>query len=225
MYLCSLTMWCKKRILSYISIGALLATASCQRYAVPQQQPLYEVTYSGELLLGEPITFQSTAPSNSTFLWLLGDGNESLQQAPTHTFYTLAHNGTEILDDTVTLIINNNIYRPNIKTFRLKPNVEKLKGTHVWKGGYFSLHGNCCAGMADHSLNDTLFGITVTDEYTVKTWGLNLPYLSDSNYYSNDRRASLYNSTRLRYTKDTIYFMQRIGTDTGYAEIRYYHKY
>lgn len=211
----------------YIYTTALLALiiAACGKHPVPKGQQLYEVSYSGEQILGEPMTFQSSAPSNSKFLWIFGDGNESIQQMPTHTYYKLRHDGTTIIEDTVTLIVNNDIYRTNIKSFKLKPNVKKVSGTHVWQGGYISKHGNCCAGLVDHALNDTTFGITIVDEYAVRAYATALPYLADSNYFSNERTRGLYNSIFVRFTKDTLFFKERVGTDTGYFEVRYFHKY
>lgn len=215
------------RIKPFITTTALLALilAACEKHPVPKQQQLYEVSYSGELILGEPITFQSSAPSTSKFWWKFGDGNESIQQAPTHTYYTLKHNGTEILEDTVTLIVNGDIYRPNTKTFKLKPNVKKVAGTHVWLGGRITKHGNCCPGLVDHALNDTTFGSTIVDDYTVRSWGATLPYLADSNYFSNERTRGLYNAVFIKFTADTLYFKQRVGTDTGYAEMTWFHLY
>lgn len=222
-------MCCRKNVFltCLLFLPALLVVTGCQRYPVPKEQPYYDVSYSGEMTLGEPISFQSSAPANSTYLWIFGDGNVSTQASPKYTYYSLKHNGTEILDDTVTLVINNDIYRTNIKTFRLKPGVLKVAGGHVWKGGRFTMYKSCCAGLTNHTLNDTVFNVTVTDDTTVRTWDINLRYLADSNYYSNERRPNVgrFNSTTLIYTKDTLYFRQRTGTDTGWAETTYYHKY
>jgi|GEM_PF-6458747 len=203
----------------------LWTSAGCEKNDVPKQQPTYEISYSGEPELGEPLTFQSTAPAGATYLWEFNDGNFSSQQTPTYTYYTLRNNGADIADDTVTLIVNSDIYRPSYKIFRLKPGVSKVTGTRVWRWGKFITHGSCCPGASSHALNDTTFGVTKTDDYTVKVWGVNLKYLADSNYYSNERSAGWYNATTLIYRKDTMYFIQRTGLDTSWGETVYAHKF
>jgi hypothetical protein len=204
---------------------ALIAAACGEKVPLKNPQSAYDITYSGNLYIGQRLKFQSNAPAGSTYLWKFGDGHVSTQVSPEYTYYSIAHNGTTIIDDTVTLIINNDIYRPNYKFFKLKPNVNDVAGNHVWKGGYFSVHGNCCPGLTDHSLADTSFVVSPIDEYAVGAWSGKLVYLADSNYYSNERSSTRYNATWLRYTKDTLFFMQRSGTVDGYAQTTYFHKY
>ncbi|GAA4469934.1 hypothetical protein GCM10023093_30230 [Nemorincola caseinilytica] len=222
-------MSCHKTIFSacLAFVTALSLLTSCEKYPVPKTQPYYDVTYSGEMILGEPVSFQSSAPANSTYQWIFGDGNISTQASPKYTYYTLKGTGTEIGDDTVTLIINNDIYHPNIKTFKLKPPVPKITGMRTWRGGRFTTYKNCCPGQTNQTLNDTLFNIAMEDENTVRTWNIRLPYLADSNYFSNERSNGVgrFNSTTLIYTKDTIFFRQRTGTDTGWGETTYFHKF
>ncbi len=202
-----------------------LLTGCGEKVPLPHAKTGYEISYSGNLVIGDTISFQSTAPAGSTFKWTFGDGVTSLEATPKHTYYRAQSSGALIIDDTVTLIVNNDIYYPNMKFLRLKPAVQRVKGTHTWKGGKFTLHGGCCPGLTNHALSDTTFVVTVTDSLTVKTWGTNLPFLADSNYFSNERNVGHFNATWLKYTKDTLFFRQRSGTDTGWAETTYYHKY
>jgi hypothetical protein len=209
-----------------LTLGLLFLFASCgEKVPLDGHHPAYDISYSGNLILGEPIRFQSSAPAGSSLLWKFGDGTVSTQFSPTYSYYSIAHVGNTIVDDTVVLIVDNDIYHPNIKYFQLKPCVNKVAGNFFWQGGTFAIHGNCCPGLSDHSLPDTTFKVFPVDDYTVSTWSGKLNYLVDSNYYSNERSSSRYNATWLKYTKDTLYFMQRSGTDTGWAEIRYFHKY
>jgi hypothetical protein len=205
----------------------LLATLqSCgEKVPLPAIKSTYDISYSGNMEIGEKISFQASAPAGSQLLWLFSDGNNSTQVNPEQVFYKLSHNGAAIVDDTVILIVNNDVYHPNVKTFRLRPNVGRLAGVRTWRGGYFSLHGNCCPGITNRSLSDTLFGISVVDSFTLRSWSAVMPYLADSNYYSNERSSGRYNATWLRYTRDTIFFRQRSGSADGWTEITYFHKY
>lgn len=185
----------------------------------------YIISTSGNLVIGDTIQFQSSAPAGTECLWKFGDGHVSIEENPRHVYYSVPSNGAAIVEDTVVFIVNNDIYHPNVKLIKLKPGVQKLNGNRLWKGGYFKLFGSCCPGYVNHPLNDTTFDISVADSFTIKTWDTKLPYLADSNYYSNERKANKYNATYIRYTRDTIYFKQRTGNDTAWAETTYFHKY
>lgn len=185
----------------------------------------YEITYSGELMIGSPIQFQSSAPAGKKLLWQFSDGETSIETAPIHRFYKVSYSGGEIIDDTATLIVDNDIHQPNRIFFRLAPNVPRLIANFNWKGGKFTMHGNCCPGMTNHSLNDTVFRVSMENDMTLKAWGLQLPYLPDSNYYSNFRSASRYNAAWLIYTADTLFFRHTSGNADGWAETSYYHKF
>ncbi|MCF8449654.1 MAG: PKD domain-containing protein [Taibaiella sp.] len=209
-----------------IFLCLLAILQSCgEKVPLPAKNSTYDISYTGNMEIGEKIIFQTDAPAGSQLLWLFSDGNSSTLANPEQVFYKLSYNGAAIADDTVTLIVNNDVYHRNVKTFRLRPNVGKLAGMRAWKGGNFSLHGNCCPGFTNHSLNDTLFGISVADSFTLKSWSAVMPYLADSNYYSNERSSGRYNATWLRYTRDTLFFRQRSGTADGWTEITYFHKF
>jgi hypothetical protein len=227
-YLYALNM--SRRITS-ISLFALassvmaLASGCGEKVPLPATNSTYEISYSGNLALGDTIQFQSSTPAGKQVLWKFGDGESALEASPKHVYYSLAHNGNTIVEDTVILIVDNDIYKPNMKFFVLKPGVEKLAGNFSWKGGYFKMYGNCCPGLTDHGLNDTTFAISIVSETSIKTWGTVLPYLPDSNYYSNDRSsAGKYNGTWIRRTPDTLFFRQRAGSADGWAETTYFHK-
>ncbi len=200
-------------------------TGCGEKVPLPHAKTDYNITYTGDLRIGEVIQFQTDAPSTSTFQWSFGDGQTSIEPSPKHIYYRPAAKGATIVEDTVTVIIDNDIYHPNKITLLLTPPVPKVTGTRTWKGGFFSLHANCCPGLNDHSLNDTLFNVINVNPSTVRSWGVNLPYLADSNYFSNERSVGRYNATYVQYTKDTIFFWQRSGTDTGWAEVRYHYKF
>lgn len=214
------------RHLLLVMIAAML-TGCGEKQNLDTPEPYYDISYTGEAQLGDTLYFTSTAPMNKSHEWDFGNGVTSVELEPRYVFYTMPHNGTTILDDTVTLIVNHAVYRPNIKVIRLRPGISKITGNWVWKGGKVMLYGNCCPGMTAGSLNDTTFAVTAIDTFTVRAGSANLTYLADSNYYSDERHANTghYNSTTLRYTPDTLYFTSRNGTDTGWVETTYYHKY
>jgi hypothetical protein len=214
------------KLLSVSAFALVALVSGCgEKVPLPARKSTYDISISGDLYLGEPIQFSTNAPSGKRLLWKFGDGETSIETSPIHIYSTVPSNGSAILDDTVTLIVDNDIYQPNTSTFRLKPGIRLLLGTHVWKGGKFTMHGNCCPGYTNHVLADTIFNIAAVDEYTIGTWGNSLPYLADSNYYSNERVTGMYNNTWIKYTTDTIYFNQRSGSQAGWYEVSYYHKY
>lgn len=209
-----------------LAISLVAVVAGCgEKVPLKAKKSTYEISYTGNLLMASPIQFQSSTPAGKSTLWIFSDGETSTEFAPVHKFYKVSHNGTEIIEDTATLIVDNDIYHPNQKTFLLKPAVPVIAATYTWKGGKFTMHGNCCPGLTDHLLNDTTFQVAIQDEYTLKTWGVKLPYLADSNYYSNERTATKYNATWVIYTPDTLFFRQASGDANGWAEVSYYHKY
>lgn len=185
----------------------------------------YEISWSGDLVVGSSIQFQSSAPDKKSLLWIFSDGVTTTETSPVHMFYKVSSIGSVQVEDTVTLIVDNDIYHPNRKIFKLLPPVPFIINNFSWKGGKFKMYGNCCPGLSDHALNDTNFVIAKVDSNTVRTWGAELPYLADSNYFSNERAAGRYNAVWLRYTKDTLYFMQTSGDKDGWAEVTYYHKF
>ncbi len=208
-------------------IAALVAglTGCGEKVPLKAANSTYEISYSGDLVVGSPIQFQSSTPEKKKVLWLFSDGVTSTELAPVHTFYKVSHIGAQIAEDTVTLIVDNDIHHPNRKTFMLAPPVPHLTKNFPWKGGRFTMFGNCCPGLANHVLNDTTFAITKADSNTLRTWGAELPYLADSNYFSNERTATRYNAVWIKYTKDTLYFKQTSGDKDGWAEVSYYHKF
>ena len=185
----------------------------------------YNFSVTGNLYVGDTLRFQSTAPDNSIFIWTFGDGNSSVSAAPVYAYYKIAHDNLGIISDTVTLIVNNDIYHPVIKPITLKPPVPRISKTWNWAGGYFRKYGNCCPALSDHGLNDTTFSIAKVDDYIIKTWGLNLPFQADSNYFSTLKSTGKNNATYVKYTRDTLYFKQVTGDDSGGYIITYYHKF
>ncbi len=201
----------------------LVLLASCgEKGLIDPRQSIYEVSYTGNLEIGDPIKFQSSAPIGSELRWEFSDGSVYTIESPQHVFYSISSKDGAIVEDTVKLIVDNDIYEPNIRTFLLKPGVSKSAGLYSWTGGYFSVHGNCCPDLSDHVLNDTAFTITAVDDYTLNTWGADLPYLPDSNCYSTVKRVGWYNTTAVQYTKDTSFFIQRSGSSDGWVEVKYF---
>jgi len=186
----------------------------------------WNFSISGDLYVGDTLKFQSTAGDNSIFLWTFGDGNSSTQAAPYFAYYSIAHDKYgSIINDTVTLVVNNDIYHSVVKTILLKPPVPRISQSWSWTGGYFKKFGTCCPTLSDHPLSDTNFAITRVDDYTINVWGENLPFLADSNYFSNIKATIPPNFTTVTFTRDTLFFRQSTGTDSGGVVITYYHKF
>jgi len=217
-----------RRSISLLMVAASVTAflQSCgEKVPLPQRKSTFDITYSGDLYLGDSIQFQTNAPAGKHLLWLFGDGESSIETSPKHAFLKPPFNGADIALDTVTLIVDHDIYQPNKIAILLKPGIKWVVGNYTWKGGKFRMHGTCCPGLSDHALADTVFPVTAWDEYTVKCWGNNLRYLADSNYYSNERSTGMYNGTWVIYTRDTLFFRQRTGDENGWAETTYYHKF
>lgn len=209
-----------------ISTALVAGLSGCgEKVPLKATNSTYDISYSGDLIVGNAIQFQSSTPEKKKVLWIFSDGVTSAEQSPLHTFYKVSHIGNQIVEDTVTLIVDNDIYHPNRKTFTLLPPVPFITKNFPWKGGKFKMYGSCCPGLTDHALNDTTFAIAKVDSNTVRTWGAELPYLADSNYFSNERTAGRYNAVWIRYTKDTLYFKETSGDKDGWAEVTYYHKF
>jgi len=201
------------------------ATGCGEKVPLEAKKSTFDISYSGNQFIGDTIRFQSSAPYGKKLTWKFGDGTTSTETSPQHVYYHVPYVGNTIVEDTVTMIVDNDIYQPNIKLLLLKPGIQKLVANFNWSGGRFTLHGNCCPALTDHVLNDTIFMISAVDEYTIGAWGSSLPYLPDSNYYSNERVTGRYNAVWVAYTPDTLFFKQRSGTKDGWAEITYFHKY
>jgi hypothetical protein len=211
-----------------VALGASLfacITGCGEKVPLKATNSSFEITYSGDLVVGSPIQFQSSTPEKRDVFWIFSDGTTSLEKAPLHTFYRVSHLGSQQVEDTVTLIVDNDIYHPNQKTFTLLPAVSRITRNFTWKGGRFVMHDSCCPGLTDHTLNDTIFAITRVDSFTVRAWGAELPYMADSNYFSNVRSAGRYNAIWVKYTKDTLYFRETSGDKKGWAENNYYYKF
>lgn len=211
-----------------VALGAALfacLTGCGEKVPLKATNSSFEITYSGDLVVGSPIQFQSSTPEKRDVLWIFSDGTTSTEKLPQHTYYKVSHIGAQQVEDTVTLIVDNDIYHPNQKTFRLQPPVPHVVNNFPWKGGKFKMYGTCCPGLSDHALNDTTFAITRVDSNTIKVWGTELPYLADSNYFSNNRVAGRFNAVWVRYTRDTLYFKETSGDKDGWAEVTYYHKF
>lgn len=179
---------------------------------------------SNVFYIGDTLKFQSTAPDNSVFQWTFGDGNSSTRPTPLYAFYSIPSDSLgNIIDDTVTLVVNNDVYHPVVKTIILKPPVPRISNVWNWTGGYFKKYGTCCPSLSDGPLHDTTFAITKIDDYTVNVFGANIHYRADSNFFSNSSSGLYHNATYLRYTKDTMFFQQNSGTDSGGYVITYYH--
>jgi len=184
----------------------------------------WNFSVSGDLYVGDTLRFQSTAADNSIFKWTFGDGNSSTQASPAYVYYSIAHDlSGAIMPDTVTLVVNNDIYHSVVKTITLKPPVPRISQTWSWTGGYFTKYGNCCPTVSNHALNDTTFAITAVDDNTINVWGVNLPFLADSNYFSTIKSTMQYNATTVIYKPDTLFFSQASGDANGGAMITYFH--
>jgi hypothetical protein len=191
---------------------------------LPAGPGAFNFSVSGDLYMGDTLRFQSTAGDNSVFLWTFGDGHSSSQPAPYHVYYKLPHDQNDnIISDTVTLVVNNDIYHTVMKPLLIKPPVPALNKSWSWTGGYFKKHGTCCPSLSDHPLADTNFAITAVDDYTIRVWGVRLPFLADSNYFSNTKSATYLNATYIIYTPDTLYFQQNSGDTSGGFQVTYWH--
>jgi hypothetical protein len=220
----------KEVLVAFLSVSAMLMSQGCGTGNNLETRPTsWNFSISGDVdgsyYLGDTLKFQSTAADNSGFTWTFGDGNRSILAAPTYAYYAIAHDINGIIADTITLVVNNDIYHSVVKPITLKPPVPRIAKPWSWTGGYFKIIGNCCPSIIDHPLADTIFDITKIDDYTIGVWGLSMPYLVDSNYFSNIRSTDTNNATYVIYTRDTLFFKQRTGVDTGGYQVTYFHKF
>ena len=213
-------------VITISGISALLLLQGCSRGKNIDYGPdSWNFSISGDLYVGDTLKFQSTAPDNSLFQWTFGDGNSSTQAQPRHVFYSIPYNSGGIISDTVTLVVNNDIYHAVVKPINLKPAVPRISKNWSWTGGYFKKYGNCCPTITDHTLNDTTFAISKVDDYTINVWGVSLPFLADSNYFSNVKARPPYNATYVIYKPDTLFFLQSSGDSAGGVMVSYFHKF
>ena len=181
---------------------------------------------NGSYYVGDTLKFISTAGDNSIFSWTFGDGNSSLRPTPSFVYYSIAHDTLgNIVSDTVTLVVNNDVYHSVVKTITLKPPVPRICKTWTWTGGYFKKYGTCCPSISDQPLSDTTFAINKINDYTIDVLGTSLPFLADSNYFSNTKAAGFFDATYVIYTGDTLFYHQRTGTDSGGYDVTYFHKF
>jgi len=146
--------------------------------------PVYDFSYSGSLVVGDTISFVSTAPATSTFLWKFGDGGTSVLAAPMYVYSTIRSNepnpylslhGFETLPDSVSLIINNDSLHPIIKSLWLNPPVRKIAGTYNWRHYYYSQASS--GGLQYTYEPDTTISITFVDSMHVGFGGYDLGYI------------------------------------------------
>jgi hypothetical protein len=85
--------------------GAIVAfiicfgTTGCKK--AKSAGPALDFTYSGALNIGSIVSFHSNAPAGSTFLWKFGDGSQSTDSVPVHSYQSSD-------SFTVSLMVNNN---------------------------------------------------------------------------------------------------------------------
>ncbi|MFI5196615.1 MAG: hypothetical protein ACHQD8_05960, partial [Chitinophagales bacterium] len=127
----------------------LIGIDSCKKgkKSVTTNTTSLDFTYTGNLFVYDTISFHSTAPSTSTFLWKFGDGMTSNLPTPTHIYYVVPFSYTglyppniTILPDTVILVVNNDTLHPVIKYLQLiqiNPPISSFVGTHTLRHFYY----------------------------------------------------------------------------------------
>src|SRR5580658_6305532 len=91
-------------------ISLMLSLHSCEKGT---KAAINDFSYVGNLLISDTITFSSTAPATSIFLWNFGDGTTSAQASPYHIYST---SGSYV----VTLMVNNNLNQVISKTLAIQ---------------------------------------------------------------------------------------------------------
>lgn len=194
----------------------LVGSPSAWNFSISADSPRY--------YLGDTLKFQSTAPDNSVFMWSFGDGGSSSRSRPAYVYYSIPYDAQgHMISDTVTLVVNNDIYHSVVKTIKILPPVPRLSRSWAWQGGFLKKFGHCCPSITDHPLNDTIFSISGVDDSTISVWSAGLQYHADSNYFTNARPSIIHNETYVKYTADTLFFSRNSGDDSGGYTVSYYH--
>jgi hypothetical protein len=185
------------------SLPVLFVFVSCFAFygcthkdAVTLAPLVFDFSYSGSMKIQDTILFVSNAPATATFLWKFGDGTTSTQSTPDHV-YTIAMN------DTVSLIVNNDSAHPILKPIKLTANTGRVVGSWHWTrdsfGGLYPL--------------DTTFPIEAVNDSAVRVWGEILPY-NQHNAHANTFQTFF---TMLFRKNDTLFFVTNYwGTSVRY---------
>jgi len=168
--------------------------------------PTYTFFYSGNLWVGDSITFQSTAPANNTFLWTFGDGTTSTQAIPVHIYNSIPLINYNYAADTVSLIINNDTAHPIKKALQIAPGIQRVATMRTWQRIHYAGPDN---NVAAYPLPDTSFAINVISDMTISVLGNTLMYnpnYSQSPNYLYISASLIYNPIKLTYSNlsDTL---------------------
>ena len=161
----------------------------------------YDFSTGGNTLLGYTVTFQSTAPATSTFLWSFGDGATSTTAYPTHVY-------TKVDSFTVILIVDGNSAKKVSKTIFIStpPNATIVAGM----GGMKYWHGYIIADFQSPTLRDTLS--VFTDQFTISVL--------------NSTTLALKDDTLACYYTDPInqiYYFRHSFSLYSWREVAYYY--
>jgi hypothetical protein len=127
---------------------------------------LLNITVTGNLLIGDTISFTSNASDTCTFLWSFGDGTTSTLAHPTHVYSIIpfSSSNTTFTDtfypDTVSLSINSVPTQTCTRYLRILPPVSKIAGMHHWRHCFY---GGPSGSYTTTWVNDTDFAITQSD--------------------------------------------------------------
>ncbi len=116
----------------------------------------YDFTVTGNTLVGYSVSFQSTAPAGSSYLWNFGDGTTSTQATPTHVY-------SSIDSFKVSLVINNQ----SSKSVSKKIYIAAVPEASIVSGiaGMKNWHGYVIAHFQAPSARDTIS--TLTDQFSI----------------------------------------------------------
>ncbi len=116
----------------------------------------YDFSVSGNTLIGYNVSFQSTAPATSSFLWNFGDGTTSTDAAPVHVY----SQGDSFK---VTLIVDRQTSKTITKTIFIATPPDAFIVTGIAGMKYW--HGYIIAHFQSPSARDTIS--TLTDQFEI----------------------------------------------------------
>ena len=209
----------------------ILTLNSCKKDSSPKNSTQQLVfTSSGTSSIGDPFTFQSNAPSGSTYLWKFGNGDQSTAATPTYTY-----NQAGIYKVSLTINGSNDTLNNYSKTVYISiggSTMLKIANTWTWKAHY-EFRSLGLLPDTSYDLNDTSFAITVESDTSIKTWGNTLKYFVPAGFTHNSRSIDFsvgdvtdsnvfFMDLSYHYAADSFYFTVNRAA-TGGVETLSYH--
>ncbi len=193
----------------YITLMANNDNNQVVRKSIDIDQYAIQYAYDLPFYPGKSISFTSTVPPGSTYLWNFGDSTTSTEASPAHSY---THGGmfkvSLVFNNTPSKILYDSVY---ISLYPSKSNL--IAGSKSWHHNYYGYFANGST-MIYNTYADTSFTINRIDDFTLSVGSETLKYnrSDDSSFYYTGNYTISYNVI----TGSTKFYKQILYTGVGH---------